>query len=95
MHASYRIAVFFRGAKFSWMSKIWLVRCKNFVVEHTLYTRGVQMAYTTCTAALFPIIDFCSGVYFAYWPLFLLFCDSITERTSKLAVDGTDCAKGP
>ena len=80
--------------------KNWLVRGKNFVVErsslnHTPYTRGVQMAYTTCTAALFPIIDFCSGVYFAYWPLFLLFCDSITERTSELAIDGTDCAKGP
>ena len=24
---------------------------------------------TPCSAALFPIIAFCSGVYFPYWPL--------------------------
>ena len=50
-----------------------------------------------CSGALFPIIDFCSGVYFGYWPLFLLFL-TITERTSELAaaieVDGTDCDNG-
>ena len=75
--SSYHIAGFFRGAKFLWMSKIWLFRGKNFVVgrsslNHTPYTCGVQMAYTTCTAALFLIIDFYSGVYFAYWPLFVV-----------------------
>ena len=95
----YGIVFFFGGgAKFLWISKIWLVRGKYFVVEqsslnHTPYTT------TPCSAALFPIMDFCLGVYFVYWPLFLLFCDSITERTSELAatieVNGTDCAKGP
>ena len=36
------------------------------------------------SAALFPIIAFCSGVYFPYWPLFLLLFESIAERTSEL-----------
>ena len=51
-----------------------------------------KLAITPCSAALFPIIAFCSGVYFPYWPLFLLLFESIAERTSELedaiVVDG-------
>ena len=46
-----------------------------------------QVGYNTmlpCSAALFPIIAFCSGVYFPYRPLLLLLFESIMERTSEL-----------
>ena len=46
-----------------------------------------QVGYNTL---LFPIIAFCSGVYFPYsGPSFLLLFESIAERTSELedAVD--------
>ena len=44
-----------------------------------------KLATTPCSAAPFPIIAFCSGVYLPYWPrpLLLLF-ESIAERTSEL-----------
>ena len=48
-----------------------------------------KLATTPCSAALFPIIAFCSGVYFPYWPLFLLLFDSVVERTSEFE-DATD-----
>ena len=54
------------------------------------------MATTPCSAALFPILAFYSGVYFPYWPLFLLLFDSIADQTSKLEdtidVDGQHLA---
>ena len=43
-----------------------------------------KLATTPCSAALFPIIAFCSVVYFQYWLLFLLLFESIAERTSEL-----------
>ena len=43
-----------------------------------------KLATTPCSAALFPIIAFCSGVHFPYWLLFLLLFESITEPTSEL-----------
>ena len=43
-----------------------------------------KFATTPCSVALFPIIDFCSGMYFPYWPLFLQLFDSVAERTSEL-----------
>ena len=42
------------------------------------------MATPPCSAALFLIIVFCSGVYFPYWPLFLLLFESIMQQTSEL-----------
>ena len=43
-----------------------------------------KLATTPCLVALFPIVAFCSGVYFPYRPLFLLLFESIAERTSAL-----------
>ena len=43
-----------------------------------------KLATTPCSAALFPILAFCSGVYFPYWPLFLLLFELIAEQTSEL-----------
>ena len=55
--------------------------------EVKVVVRGIKRSgmldTTPCSAALFPIIVFCSGLYFL-WPLFLLLLDSIAERTCEL-----------
>ena len=43
-----------------------------------------KLVTTPCSVALFPIIAFCSGVHFPYWPLFLLLFESIVDQTSEL-----------
>ena len=45
---------------------------------------GVQVGYNTMLSSSLPTIAFCSGVYFPYWPLFLLLFESIVEQTSEL-----------
>ena len=42
---------------------------------------GMHKLAILCSAVLFPIIAFCSGVYFPHWPLLF---DSVAERTSEL-----------
>ena len=44
----------------------------------------IEPGYEASSAAFFTIIAFCSGVYFPYWPLFLLLFESIAELTSEL-----------
>ena len=56
-----------------------------YEVTTTIKRSGMhKLATTSCPAAHFPIIAFCSGVYFPYWPLFLLLFDSVAEQTSEL-----------
>ena len=43
-----------------------------------------KLATTPCSAAPFPIIAFCSGVYFPYWPLF---CCCLKQKWSELVME--------
>ena len=59
--------------------------CGTSEVTTSIKRSGMhKLATTPSSAALFTIIAFCSGVYFPYWPLFLLLFESIAERTSEL-----------